>query len=45
MLNTDLIQFAELERLFDAVLPDAPKADIDRREFTAYFEEIRRRAE
>lgn len=45
MLNTDLIEFAELERLFNAVLPDAPKADIDRREFKAYFEEIRRRAE
>ena len=45
MLNTDLIEFAELERLFNSVLPDAPKADIDRREFKAYFEEIRRRAE
>ena len=44
MLHTDLIEFTELERFFKFVLPDAPKADIDRQEFAAYFEEVRRRA-
>ncbi len=44
MLREGLIEFGELERHFNAILPDAPKADIDRSEFRAYFEEIRRRA-
>ena len=38
-----MIEFAELERLFGVILPKAPQADIDRKEFRAYFEEIRRR--
>ena len=33
----------EAQRLFQAILPDAPKADSDRQEFTAYFEEVRHR--
>jgi hypothetical protein len=43
MLREGLIEFGELERHFDSVLPQAPKADIDTQEFRAYFEEIRRR--
>ncbi len=43
MLRQGLIEFGELERLFNAILPDAPKADISRAEFSAYFEEVRRR--
>ncbi|MBI3760255.1 MAG: hypothetical protein HY260_00100 [Chloroflexi bacterium] len=42
-LREGLIEFGELERLFNAILPDAPKADIDRAEFRAYFDEVRRR--
>ena len=43
MLGRDLIEFSELERYFQAVLPKAAKLDIDLREFRQYFEEIRRR--
>jgi hypothetical protein len=43
LLRTGVIEFAELERLFGAVLPKASQADIDRKEFRAYFQEIRRR--
>lgn len=43
MLNRGLIEFGELERLFKAILPDAPKADISRVEFQAYFDEVHRR--
>jgi len=43
LLCTGVIEFAELERLFGAILPKAPQADIDRKEFRAYFEEVRRR--
>jgi hypothetical protein len=43
LLRAGVIEFAELERLFGIVLPKAPQADIDRREFRAYFEEVRRR--
>ena len=43
MLRQGLIEFGELERLFNVILPDAPKADISRAEFRAYFDEIRRR--
>jgi len=43
MLRQRLIEFGELERLFNAILPDASKADISRAEFSAYFEEVRRR--
>lgn len=43
MLREGLIEFGELERHFDTILPDAPKADIIPGEFRDYFEEIRRR--
>ena len=43
MLRADLIEFAQLERYFDLVVPKAAKYDIDHREFRMYFEEIRRR--
>jgi hypothetical protein len=43
LLGADVIEFAELERLFAAILPRASQADIDRKEFRAYFEELRRR--
>ncbi|MBL7065839.1 MAG: hypothetical protein ISS49_16810 [Anaerolineae bacterium] len=43
MLREGLIEFRELERHFNAILPDAPKADIIPSEFRDYFEEIRRR--
>ena len=43
MLHERLIEFGELERHFNAILPDASKADIDPTEFRGYFEEIRRR--
>lgn len=43
LLCERLIEFGELESHFNAVLPDAPKADISPSEFRAHFEEIRRR--
>jgi hypothetical protein len=43
LLRERLIEFGELESHFNAVLPDAPKADISPSEFRAHFEEIRRR--
>ncbi len=43
MLHEGLIEFGELERYFNAILPDAPEADIIPSEFRDYFEEIRRR--
>jgi hypothetical protein len=45
MLGQDLIEFGELERYFNAILPDAPQADIIPGEFRDYFEEVRRRVE
>lgn len=45
LLQKGVIEFGELERLFKAILPDAPKADISRVEFQAYFDEVRRRVE
>jgi len=42
MLREHLIEFDELERLFEQILPEAPKADIAPQEFRAYFEELRR---
>jgi len=42
MLREHLIEFDELERLFEQVLPEAPQADIAPQEFRAYFEELRR---
>jgi len=43
LLRSGVIEFSELERLFGAILPKAPQADIDRKEFRTYFEEVRRR--
>jgi len=43
LLHEGLIEFGELERHFNAILPDASKADIDPTEFRGYFEDIRRR--
>ena len=43
MLHEGLIEFGELERYFDSILPNASKADIIPSEFRDYFEEIRRR--
>lgn len=43
LLQAQLIEFPELDRLFQAVLPDARKADIIPSEFQAYFDEVRRR--
>ncbi len=43
MLQEGLIEFSELERHFEAILPRATKFDINPREFRAYFDEIRRR--
>lgn len=43
MLRQGLIEFTELEQLFNVILPDAPKVDIDRAEFRTYFDEVRRR--
>ncbi len=42
MLREHLIEFDELERLFEQILPKAPEADIAPQEFQAYFEELRR---
>lgn len=43
LLRQGVIQFGELERHFDAVLPQAREADIIPSEFRDYFEEVRRR--
>jgi hypothetical protein len=43
MLRECLIEFGELEHLFQAILPQAPSADIAPQEFQAYFVEVRRR--
>ncbi len=43
LLRERLIEFGELERHFNAILPDASKADIVPSELSDYFEEIRRR--
>lgn len=45
LLYEDLIEFGELERHFNTILPKATKADIIPSEFRDYFEEIRRRFE
>ena len=45
MLRQHLIDFDELERFFQAILPHASGADIVPREFRAYFEEVRHRIE
>ena len=43
MLTQKLIAFDELERLYQIILPQAARSDIDPKEFRAYFEEVRRR--
>jgi hypothetical protein len=43
LINTHLIEFAELERLFQGMLPSARKTDILPGEFLAYFEKIKER--
>ena len=43
LLGEGLIEFSELERHFESILPDAPSADIIPDEFRDYFAEIRRR--
>ncbi len=43
MLHEGLIEFSELERLFEQVLPQARRADIIPQEFQAYLDEVRRR--
>lgn len=45
LLHEDLIEFGELERHFQTILPEAAKADIIPSEFREYFDEIRRRFE
>ena len=43
MLNENLIEINELERLFELILPNAKRADIIPREFQAYFEDVKQR--
>ncbi|MFZ2361517.1 MAG: DUF6036 family nucleotidyltransferase [Anaerolineae bacterium] len=43
LLNQELIDFDTLRSAFVGVLPKARRADIDPREFQAYFDEIMRR--
>ena len=43
LLKQRLISFELLEQYFRIVLPDAPKLDIDRNEFSEYFKELRSR--
>ena len=43
MLRQGLIELGELERHFNAILPEASKSDIDPQGFRAYFKEVRRR--
>ena len=43
MLAKKLIVIGDLERLYQIILPQAAKSDIDPIEFQAYFEEVRRR--
>ena len=43
LLEERLIEFSELERLFQAVLPDARNTDIVPSDFQAYFDEVRHR--
>jgi hypothetical protein len=45
LLRKDFINLPELKGYFEEILPAAPKADIDRREFRQYFEELVRRYE
>jgi len=42
MLREGLIEFDELERLFEQVLPQAPETDIIPEEFQTYFTQVRR---
>lgn len=42
MLDKGVIEFDELKRLFEHILPKAPEADIVPQEFQSYFGELRR---
>ena len=43
LLRSGVIEWTQLERHFLVILPEVSGADIDPREFRAYFEELRRR--
>jgi hypothetical protein len=43
MLEEKLIAFDELEHLYQIILPQAARSDINPREFQAYFSEVRKR--
>jgi hypothetical protein len=43
MLREGTVEFKELRRLFELILPRAAEADIVTQEFRGYFEELRRR--
>ena len=43
MLTQKLIEFNELERLYQIILPQAAGSDIDPKEFQSYFEGVRRK--
>ena len=43
LLSNNHILWEMLERFFYIILPEAPKTDIDRNEFIAYFKELKRR--
>jgi len=45
MLKRNFITLPELERLFQAILPKAVQADIDPKEFRAYFSQLKQRLE
>jgi hypothetical protein len=43
MPSEGIVEFDELQRLFELILPAAAEADIVTQEFRGYFEELRRR--
>lgn len=43
LLRKNFINMHELAAYFNQILPDAPKADIDRKEFRRYFDELVKR--
>jgi hypothetical protein len=45
LLNQNLIALHELEGYFQTILPNIRRADIDPKEFQAYFDELKRRVE
>jgi hypothetical protein len=42
LLKHNYILIEELENYFNIILPNAPKADIDRKEFIQYFNEVKK---